>query len=287
MSLYTVFTEVVRLFKTSTRFSVGFIVLVTLIVFGFTSLAAPPWFEQLYKYPKDLPPTLSGGFDYALGTTSHGRSVYWSLTRGILNTLVISFITAVIASHIGLLVGIVAGLKGGIVDKILMTITDVFIVIPAFPLYALLAMMLRRVLNIAVLGIVIAITSWCWPARQVRAIVLSLREREFMLTAMLSGLSTWEIIFRDIMIHLLGWHMVNFTNTVVYSIGSEVGLAIFGLSVLDKDTLGTMIYWAQSHGALYRGIWWWILTPIVVVILLFISLFLISIGLTEYLSRKR
>lgn len=278
---------ILRPLALNTKLGVGFLILAILVAIGLTSLTAPPWFEQWYKYPKDLPPQLSSDPSYLLGTTTNGRSVFWSLTRGILNSLAISFITALIASHIGLLVGIVAGLKGGTIDRILMTVTDVFIVIPAFPLYALLAMMLKKVLNIVILGMLIAITSWCWPARQVRAIVLSLREREFMLTATLSGLKTWEIIFKEIMIHLLGWHMVNFTNTVIYSIGSEVGLAIFGLSILDKDTLGTMIYWAQGYGALYRGMWWWILTPIIAVIILFLSLFLISIGLTEYLSRKR
>ncbi|MCS7111402.1 MAG: ABC transporter permease [Ignisphaera sp.] len=287
MMLRTWFKEFTKPFRVNAKLGTGSFILIMLIFIGLTSIMAPPWFEQWYKYPKDLPPSPYSGLEYILGTTTNGRSVYWSLTRGILNSLAISFITALIASHVGLLVGIIAGLKGGIVDKVLMTVTDVFIVIPAFPLYALLAMMLRRVLNIVLIGVIVAVTSWCWPARQVRAIVLSLREREFMLTAALSGLKTWEVVFKEVMLHLLGWHMVNFTNTVIYSIGSEVGLAIFGLSVLDKDTLGTMIYWAQGYGALYRGMWWWILSPIMIVVVLFLSLFLISIGLTEYLSRKR
>ncbi len=276
-----------RAYKYNIKFRIGFTVLVALIIFGLIGLRAPPGYKQWYKLPTNLPPRLTTDLTYLLGTTSHGRSVFWSLTNGIINSLIIATITTLLAPNIGLMVGMVAGLSGGIIDRIFMFITDVIIVIPAFPLYIILAMLVRDWLSMYLVGLIITVTSWAWPARQVRSMLLSIREREFMITAKLSGMRYYKIILSEVMPHLIGWHLINTTNTVLYSIGSEAGLAILGLSILQEDTLGTIIYWAQQYAALYRGIIWWILSPIIVLIILFVSLYLISIGLTEYFTGRR
>jgi len=276
-----------RVYKYNMKFRIGFTVLLILIVFGLSGLLAPSYYKYWYKLPKNLPPMVTIDFTYILGTTSNGRSVFWSLTNAILNSLLIALVTTIIAPNIGLIAGIVSGLKGGIVDRVMMFITDVIIVIPPLPLYIVLAMFLRHYLNMYLLGLIISVTSWAWPSRQVRALMLSLREREFMIVARLSGMRYHKIIFGEVMPHLIGWHLINSTNTVLHSISSEAGLAILGLSILQEDTLGTMIYWAQNYGALYRGIVWWIIPPVIVLVILFISLYLISIGLTEYFTGKR
>jgi len=281
-SLATGFANV---YTRNLKFRIGFTVFMAILVLGLLSLWAPPGFESWYSYPKDRPPSLQS-IDLLLGTTTHGRSVFWMLSRGVLNSLIISFITALVASHVGLFIGMAAGMKGGIVDRALMLITDTFVVIPQLPLLIVLAMLLKGMLTMPLLGLLISITSWPWPARQVRAIVLSLRERDFVTVAQLSGMGTGRIILSEIMPHLLGWHLINATNTVLYAIGSEAGLAVLGLSILDKDTLGTIIYWALSYSAIYRGIWWWIVPPVVVLIVLFTSLYLISVGYTEYLNPR-
>uniref|UniRef100_A0A7C5UTU0 ABC transporter permease n=1 Tax=Ignisphaera aggregans TaxID=334771 RepID=A0A7C5UTU0_9CREN len=270
----------------NTKFRIGFILLIFIIILGSFSIFSPPYYKQWYKLPIDQPPRLSTGVLYILGTTTNGRSVFYILVNAIINSLVIGLFTALIASHIGLFAGIGAGVKGGVVEKVIMFLADVLIVIPALPLYILLAMFLRKILTIYTIGLIISITSWAWPARQVRAIVMSLREREYMLTAKLSGMSLMKIIMSEIFPHLLGWHLANFTNTVLYSIASETSLAILGLSILQEDTLGTMIYWALQYGALYRGLVWWIIPPVAIIILLFASLYMISLGLSEYINPR-
>jgi len=274
-----------NVYSRNLKFRIGFTVFMAIVVLGLVSLFAPPYFESWYILPKDRPPSLES-VDMLLGTTTHGRSVFWMLSRGILNSLTISMITALVASHLGLFIGMVAGMKGGLVDRALMFLTDTFVVIPQLPLLIVLAMLLKGMLTMPLLGLLISITSWPWPARQVRAIVLSLRERDFITVAQLSGMGTGRIILTEIMPHLLGWHLINATNTVLYAIGSEAGLAVLGLSILDKDTLGTIIYWALSYSAIYRGIWWWVVSPVIALIVLFASLYLISVGYTEYLNPR-
>lgn len=285
-SIYRVLRLVVTIFRVSRKFRMGLILLSLLIAVGLASLEAPPWAESWYRLPGDSPPKFTTDLTYILGTSTNGRSVFWSLSRGVLNSMIIGIITALIASHIGLMIGMIAGYSGGSIDRVLTFITDVFIIIPHFPLYVLILMFLKKYMTIPLIGFVLAITAWCGPARQVRAMVLSLREREFILVSRLSGLNTIQIVFKEIILHLLGWHFINFTNTVIYAIGSETGLAILGLSILEKDTLGTIIYWAQNYGALYRGILWWILPPVIVLVIIFTALFLVSLGLSEYLNPR-
>jgi peptide/nickel transport system permease protein len=214
-----------------------------------------------------------------------GRDVFWELCASIGKSLTIALITALIASHIGLFIGLISGIRGGILDRFLMFISDTFIIVPGFLLLIVVISIIKSWITIPLLGAIISIVSWPWPARQVRSMVLSLRERTFVYTAKLSGMRTSKVLLFEIMPYVLGWHLVNFTNTILFSIGTESGLAIFGLSILGDNTLGVMLYWALNYYALFRGIWWWITAPIVTLVLIFISFYLVSIGLSEYLHR--
>lgn len=274
--------SIVTIYRSSLKFRAGFSVLVAIVAFGAISLATPPYHWQWYKLPKDQPPSLSGGLDALMGTTTNGRSVFWASTNAVINSLAIGILTALVASHLGLLTGLAAGYRGGLVDRTLMLLTDSFVVIPQLPLLIVLAMLLKDVLSVPLMALLISITSWPWPARQVRAIVVSLREREFVFTAILTGIPGWKVILKEMMPHLLGWHLINATNTVLYAIGAEVGLSVLGLSILSTDTLGTMIYWSViGFPSLFRGIWWWVIPPIVLTIAIFVGLYLISAAVAE------
>ena len=286
----TVLNIFLILMKTNKKFRIGFILFTTLMILVFISFFAPPKYMYWYSYPKKLPPTPTS-IDLILGTTDNGRSVFWIFTNAIKNSLIIGLVTSLVSSHVGLFIGMFAGFKGGFIDKMLMFITDTIIVIPALPLYIVVLMAFKSYISalgnpIPFMGLIFSITGWCWPARQVRALVLSLREREFIITSLLSGNPIAGIIIKEIMPHLLAWHLINSTNAILYGISMETGLAIIGLSILDKDTLGTMIYWALYYGALFRGVWWWYSTPIVGATIVFLAFFLISHGISEYVNPK-
>lgn len=270
------------LYKNNFKFRLGFTLIMILFILGFAvSPFSPTSTRTWYVVPRDRPPSL----EYLLGTSSMGRDVFWELCASIGKSLTIALITALIASHIGLFVGLISGIRGGILDRFLMFISDTFIIVPGFLLLIVVISIIKSWITIPLLGAIISIVSWPWPARQVRSMVLSLRERTFVYTAKLSGMRTGKVLLFEIMPYVLGWHLVNFTNTILFSIGTESGLAIFGLSILGDNTLGVMLYWALNYYALFRGIWWWITAPIITLVLIFISFYLVSIGLSEYLHR--
>lgn len=247
------------------------------VVSNFTPMDPRRW----YSVPRDLSPSIS----YLLGTTTMGRDVFWELCWSIRNSMLIGLVSALIATHIGLVIGLVAGMKGGFVDRILMFFTDTFVIIPGLPLLIVVITVLRDWMTIPMLGVVMSAILWPRPARQVRAMVLSLRERPFIDTARLSGMNTAKIIVLEILPFMLGWHMMNFINILILSIGLEGGLGILGLSLLGENTLGVMVYWAlNQYYALWRGILWWIASPLAAMILLFVSLYLTNVGLNEYLT---
>ena len=90
-----------------------------------------------------------------------------------------------------------------------------------------------------------------------------------------------EIVFRELAPHMLQWLGANFVNAFIAAILAESGLSILGLGPQREMTLGMLIYWALNYGAVLQNLWWWWGTPVVTLILLFLSLYLIHIGLDE------
>jgi len=271
-----------RIYKRNNKFRVGLTIFLILLALGFFGyLFSPMDTKRWWIVPRDQPPSIA----HPLGTSSMGRDVFWELCNSILNSLIIAAITALIAAHVGLLVGLISGIKGGIIDRALMFITDTFINIPGLPLLIVITSVIKSWITLPLLGVLMSLISWTWPARQIRAMTLSLRERTFIHTSILSGMHTGKLILQEIMPFIIGWHLINFTNTMLFSIGFEAGLAILGLSILGENTLGVMLYWAlNQYYALFRGLWWWIGAPVITLIFIFISLYLISVGLSEYLA---
>ncbi len=135
--------------------------------------------------------------------------------------------------------------------------------------------------SVIIMAFIIGIFAWAWPARQVRAQVLSLKERGFVQIARMSGMSGLEIIIRELMPHMLPWLGANFVNAFISAILAESGLSILGLGPQRQMTLGMMIYWSLSYGALLQNMWWWWGIPVVTLIALFLALYMIHIGLEE------
>ncbi|MCS7126093.1 MAG: ABC transporter permease [Aigarchaeota archaeon] len=279
------FKNIIKTRKMGLKFKAGATIFFVIMIFGLLSFLTPHYHSYWYHFPQAHPPSLQS-VDFIFGTTSNGRSVFWSLTNAIVNSLIIAVVTSMLACHIGLIIGILSGIKGGVIDKIMMFLTDSFIAIPGLPLTIMLAMILKPIINLFLLGVIISIISWPWSARMIRAITLSLREKDFVIFAKFSGMSTWKIIFSEIFPHILGFHATNIINTMLGAIGAEVGLAFLGLSIIEMDTLGTMIYWIQRYGAILQNMWWWVVPPIATLILLFLSLYLVSTGIQEFLNPR-
>jgi peptide/nickel transport system permease protein len=183
-------------------------------------------------------------------------------------------------------VAMLSGYNGGLTDRVLMFVSDSFLVIPLFMIIILLAVMLRDSMNLFTLGLLLACFGWAWDARVIRSEILSLRERGFTQTAVLSGTGTLSLVLKEYMPFVTPLVFATLINVMSCAIGLEITLAIIGLTNLDIPSLGTMIFWALSYQAVLLGYWWWLLTPVVLSIFLFIALYWLSVSISEYLDPR-
>ncbi len=264
------------------RFAVSFIVLVIILAMAFLSFFSPYDPTLWNVVPKDMKPSA----EYPLGTDSNGQDIFWQATYAVRNSLIISLIASLVSRVIAILVGMVAGYKGGTTDRILMFISDSLLVIPLFLIMVMLAMMVRANMDLVILGLLLSIFGWAWDARTIRSIILSLREREFTQTAVLSGTGTIKLVLNEYMPFATPFVFSTLINNISWMIGLEITLAILGLVNLNVPTLGTMLNWALFYQSILLGRWWWILTPVILADCLFIALYWLSVSISEYLDPR-
>jgi len=225
-------------------------------------------------------PRLAPGREALLGTDALGRSIVVQLGEAVPNSIQIGLIAAAVGTVLGACMGFISGYFGGVVDTLLRVLIDVFLSVPSL-LFLILIASLARGVDVQSMALIIGLFAWAWPARQVRAQVLSLKERGFVQVARLSGVSSLEIIVRELMPHMLPWLGANFVNAFIAAILAESGLSILGLGPQREMTLGMMIYWALSYGAILQNLWWWWFIPVLTLMLLFFALYLIHLGFDE------
>ncbi len=264
------------------RFAVGFFVVSVLIVMALLSFLSPVDPTVWFTAPRDLKPS----WQHLLGTNSQGQDVFWQAVFAIRNSLIVSLIAGTVSRIIAVIVGMVAGYRGGAADRVLMFVSDTFLVIPLFLILVMLAMLLRRYMNLLTLGLLLAIFGWAWDARVIRSQILSLRERDFTRTARLCGTRTLPLVMKEYMPFATPLIFSTFINNMAWAIGLEMTLAILGLINMDIPTLGNMLQLAINYQAMLLGLWSWLLTPVVLAVLLFIALYWMSVGVSEYLDPR-
>jgi peptide/nickel transport system permease protein len=264
------------------RFIISFSILGILLILAIISFFSPNDPTLWGTVPRDLKPS----WTYLLGTNSKGQDIFWQATFAIRNSLIIAVIAATLSRVVAVLMGMVAGYKGGITGSILMFLSDVFLVIPLFLIIVMLAMLVREKMTLFTLGLLLAVFGWAWDARVIRSQILSLRERGFTQTAILCGTGTVRLVLNEYMPFTAPLIFSTLINNMAWVIGLEITLAFLGLVNMEIPTLGTMLQWAISYQAILLGYWWWILTPIILSILLFVALYWLSVSISEYLDPR-
>lgn len=264
------------------RFVLSFCVLLILLVLATLSFFSPYDPTLTGVVPRDMPPSAK----YILGTDSNGQDVFWQATFAIRNSLIISLIAGFVSRIIAVLVGMVAGYKGGTTDRILMFLGDSLLVIPLFLILVMMSMLVRQHMNLIVLGLLLSVFGWAWDARVIRSLILTLREREFTQTAILSGANVISLVWNEYMPFAMPLVFSTLINNMSWAIGLEITLAILGLVNMSIPTLGTMLNWAIVSQAILLSRWWWILTPVVLSVFLFIALYWLSVSISEYLDPR-
>lgn len=216
--------------------------------------------------------------DHPFGQDRIGIDYFAMTMRGIQNSIFVMIVIAVVGTVIGTVVGAVAGYYRGIVDSILMRITDVFIVIPIIVIGAVVGRTTGDI-GVPALAFFLAMIAWTTIARLVRAEFLSLREREFVEAARVAGASDARIIFKHILPNAIGVVIVAATLLAAAAILLETALSYLQLGVRPPDvSLGLIISDNQSAFQTRPWLFWW---PAVFIVLLALLVNFVGDGLRD------
>jgi peptide/nickel transport system permease protein len=248
---------------------VAFFVYLALIVFAVSAIGLGPipgWWQfpysELNPQMNQGEPTISFANGVSLGDHPFGQDRigrdYFALTmRGIQNSVLVMLIIGIFATFLGVIVGAIAGYFRGWVDAVLMRITDVFIVIPALVIGAVVGKTSNG-LGAPGLALLLGLVSWMVVARLVRGEFLTLREREFVEAARVAGASDSRIIFRHILPNAIGVIIVSSTLLIASAILLETAISYLGYGIKAPDSsLGLLISQNQSAFATRPWLFWW------------------------------
>lgn len=225
------------------------------------------------------------GGDFPLGTDAQGRDMLALMIHATPATLKMGLIAGVIGVGLGSLLGLIAGQFGGWIDAVIRVLSDSLMTVPAIAILVVIAGNIDR-MTTGVMALVVASLSWMFTTRTVRAQVLSIRERGYIEVARVNGESPLEILFREVMPNVMPYVVASFVGTTSAAILAIIGLEALGLGAQNELTLGNTIYWAQQSAAVLRGFWWWWGPPIVVIAMIFVGLFLTSVGFDRFANPR-
>jgi peptide/nickel transport system permease protein len=258
--------------------------LVVVVLFLMTGLVGP-----LFTGPDPLayvgPPAQAPSGAYWFGTTTFGQDVLGQFAHGLRATFFVGFFAGLLAAVIGMLVGFTAGYRGGIVDEVLNMITNIVLVLPVLAVLLIIAAYLE-VRSIQVQALIIGLFSWPWVARAVRAQTMSLRSRDFVDLARLSGFPVRRIIVREIAPNMASYLFMVFILLFGGSVLFAATLDFIGLGPTEGISLGLMLNNAVRWSALHLGMWWWFVPPGLGITAIVGALYIMNVGLDEVFNPR-
>jgi peptide/nickel transport system permease protein len=266
-----------RAIRTNRKATVGAVLLVVFTVLAaFPQLFTPVRDANAHAFDLMLPPSSA----HPLGTTAFGQDILAQLIYGTRQSLVIAVVVGGLATVISVLVGVSAAYLGGVADGVLSSVTDVFLVVPTFPLIVVIAAYAGKG-NLMVMIAVLVLTGWSYGARQLRAQALSLRNRDFLESARVRGERRSYIIVFEMLPTMTSLILANFLGGALYAVLTAAGLQFIGLGDNNSLSWGTMLHWAQSNSALQAGQSPWVIAPGLCVALLGASFALLNYAFDE------
>jgi peptide/nickel transport system permease protein len=231
--------------------------------------------------PIGQPPSAEWWF----GTTSFGQDVFAQFVYSLGSTFLVGLLGGGIAAIIAMTVGFVAGYRGGFVDEILNMLTNVVLVIPTLALLLVAAAYLSA-RGVVVEALFIGLTSWPWAARAIRAQTFTLRSREFVNLAKMSGVRSLRIVFGEIAPNMSSYLFLTFILLFGGAILIAATLDFIGLGPTTGSTLGLMMYEAVAWSALQLGLWWWFIPPGIAITAIVGALYVTNVGLDEVFNPR-
>jgi peptide/nickel transport system permease protein len=241
------------------------------------------------------PPAWAAGGDpsFLLGTDDQGRDVLSSIMFGLRISLLVGFVSVILAALVGTLLGLISGYLGGLLDSVIMRIADVQLTFPAILIAllidgivgSLLSPAARRDFKIYVLVAAIAASLWVNFARTVRGSTMVEKNKEYVQAAKVIGVHPGLIMLRHVLPNVLGPVLVIATLSLAIAILTEATLSFLGVGVpVTRPSLGTLI--RIGNDFLFSGEWWMTIFPGLALVLLVLAVNLLGDWLRDALNPK-
>ena len=214
------------------------------------------------------------------GTSGTGQDVFDQTVWGARKSLGIGFSVGILTTILSALVGMTAGYFGGRIDDVLSMLMNLFLIIPTLPLLLVLSAFTASSNTIYFVA-VLTLTGWSWGARVLRSQTLSLREKDFVSAAEVSGEGRFRIIFGEIFPNMTSIVVAGMFGSIIYAIGAVSALEFLGLGNPSVVSWGTNLYWAGNNGALLIGAWWTVVPSGVSIALVAFALALMNYAVDE------
>lgn len=272
------------------RIILSFIVIVSLFIVALVGPGLRDHGPQDYVGPAGQAPSS----EYWFGTTMFGQDVFIQFAHGLGATFFVGLVGGGLACVVGMTVGFVAGYRGGLVDETLSMLTNVVLVIPTLMLLIVILAIAREsglvdwdpTGGYIFQALFIGFTSWPWAARAIRAQTLSLRTRDFVDLARLTGSSTRRIIIGEIAPNMSSYLMLTFILLFGGAVLIAATLDFIGMGPTEGMSLGLMMNNAVLWSAMQLGMWWWFVPPGLGILLIVGSLYILNVGLDEVFNPR-
>jgi peptide/nickel transport system permease protein len=272
-------TLLFRYMRRNIGLAIGLFILLLLVVFTVYGLATV---DLSHAYPLSVKSKQPPSLEFPLGTDFFGRDLYVAMVVGLKETAIIGLLAGALGTMIGVILGFISAYFGGWLDTIIKGICQILTPIPALLIQVIIAGSLdKRDVTIYTMAVVVMLLAWMGPTLVIRAQVLTMKERQFVAVAKLSGMGDLGIIFGEILPNLLPFIAAAFVNQVFIAVYASFLLAVLGLGPLREPLLGNTIWAAQTQSAFFNNWWWWPVFPAVALVLMLGSLAFINMGLDE------
>jgi peptide/nickel transport system permease protein len=272
-------TLLARYLRRNLSLLIGLLILLALVLFTLIGLAL---IDPQDAYPLSARPRQPPSLEYPFGTDFFGRNLYAAIVVGMWQTALIGVLAGALGTLIGTVLGFVSAYFGGWLDSIIKGVCQILTPIPVLLIQVVIAGSIdKRYVSIYTMALIVVLLAWMGPTLVIRSQVLTMKERQFVAVAKLSGVGEWGIIFKEILPNLLPFIAAAFVSQVFSAVFASFYLAVLGLGPLREPLLGNIIWGAQTQGAFFNGWWWWPIIPALAMVLILACLALINMGLDE------